>query len=67
MQIYPDGSTYNGQWADNRKHGYGEEKLVNNCVYVGDFRFGNKHGSGKLVWENGKEYEGTFVNNALDG
>ena len=41
-----DGSGYEGNWAEGRKHGIGFERLVDQSEYRGEFVDGQKHGKG---------------------
>lgn len=46
----------------------GNVKLVmDEVVYEGHFRRNLMHGEGKLVFMNGTQYEGQFVDNHFDG
>ena len=35
--------------------------------YTGEYRNGQKHGYGRMVWSNGMEYVGTFENDEIWG
>ena len=40
---------YNGDWMDDKKHGDGVSVDDQNNMFEGQFRFGKKHGQGKLT------------------
>ena len=61
------GLTYEGEWFNNEKEGYGIEKYRNESIYKGEFHNNKKNGIGFLKWEDGSTYEGNFVNNYLHG
>ena len=41
-----DGSTYEGDWQYNLRHGFGTENKVTGDVYKGEWSQGMKHGKG---------------------
>lgn len=51
--IYNNSKFYEGEWADDLKHGVGYEQFVNKCVYQGDYAKGKPEGIGKYTWPNG--------------
>jgi len=61
---------------DYEKHGIpndskypvlGPYQLKSGSVYLGQWKNGQKHGRGKLAWEDGSLYEGQWVNNMSNG
>ena len=44
--MWPDGTTYDGEWKDNNKHGRGVYKWADGDTYDGDYKDGKKHGRG---------------------
>ena len=64
---YNTGITYEGEWKNNRKEGYGVELYKDNSFYEGEFHYGSKQGIGKYYWSDGSVYEGQWVNNTLEG
>jgi len=36
--IYVEGDEYNGNWENDKPHGYGEFKQMNGCVYKGEWK-----------------------------
>eukprot|EP01084_Bolivina_argentea_P243093 407590_1 len=41
---------YEGEWKDDKPHGYGKEVYANGSVYEGEWKDGKKHGYGKYVY-----------------
>ena len=46
------GSIYDGEFFDDQKNGYGEEKYSDGSVYKGEFKNGLKDGKGILILKN---------------
>jgi hypothetical protein len=56
-----NGGRYEGQWKDDKQHGFGKEIWKNGDeTYDGEFVNGLKHGKGKFSWIDGSYYEGEF-------
>jgi hypothetical protein len=47
--------------VDDIYHGQGKLQILGEYTYEGSFSKGNKHGQGRIVWEDGSFYEGQFV------
>jgi len=63
---------YEGDWYNDRKHGYGILSKISKDgdirkVYAGQWLDGKKHGLGSNWYEDGSYYEGTFRNNKRNG
>jgi len=66
------GWMYEGDWYNDRKHGYGILSKISKDgdirkVYAGQWLDGKKHGLGSNWYEDGSYYEGTFQNNKRNG
>ena len=48
-------------------NGKGVVEYPDGAQYSGEFKEGNRHGSGALVSENGKRYEGGWTNDLQNG
>ena len=48
------GESYEGEWENGFKHGFGVWKNNNGESYKGDWKMGKAHGKGHQVWSNGK-------------
>lgn len=60
-------NSYEGQWTNSMKNGYGLEICKDNSEYVGTFNNGKKNGIGYYRWLDGSSYEGEWRNNKLHG
>jgi hypothetical protein len=49
-----------GEWLNNELNGLGEEILKDEYHYLGLFKNGTKNGQGKMIFQNGDQYEGDF-------
>eukprot|EP00051_Salpingoeca_urceolata_P001130 m.38839 g.38839 ORF g.38839 m.38839 type:complete len:483 (-) comp11213_c0_seq2:68-1516(-) len=62
-----DGSTYTGEWKDQKFHGVGEFRTQDGTYYYnGHYEDGLMHGSGFLK-TNAGSYDGQFENNKMHG
>lgn len=64
---YPDGSVYDGEWHNGRRHGNGVYTFCNGDVYKGGWEEGYKSGEGVMKWRNGDIYEGQWAMNKRHG
>jgi hypothetical protein len=55
-----DNLTYEGEWLEGKKHGFGVLYYASGVRFEGDFQDGKKHGKGKLYYSQGDFYEGDF-------
>ena len=65
--IWPDGRRYEGEYKDDKKHGYGIYTWADNRIYQGWWFRGKQHGLGLYfvpgqemkygLWEDGKRIE----------
>ena len=56
------GQTYNGDWADDNKHGKGVYRWPNGDSYEGDWVNDKRTGRGVFRWADGDSYEGDWFN-----
>jgi hypothetical protein len=65
------GSTYNGQWKDDRRHGFGTLVYPDGTKYEGDWSYDQRHGNGTLWIKEGKksvkEYVGAWYDGSMEG
>jgi hypothetical protein len=54
--ILDGGITYEGQWKNNEKQGYGVQKWPNGARYEGQWEEGKATGLGKFFYANGDYY-----------
>ena len=45
----------------------GPYKIGETMVYIGQWKFGFRHGRGKQIWKDGSIYEGYWRNNTANG
>ncbi len=59
---WENGSTYTGEFINNKREGKGTYKFKNGDVYNGEFKNNKIDGIGKMVYANGEIYEGKWTN-----
>eukprot|EP00826_Nyctotherus_ovalis_P015577 TRINITY_DN14440_c0_g1_i13.p1 TRINITY_DN14440_c0_g1~~TRINITY_DN14440_c0_g1_i13.p1 ORF type:complete len:198 (-),score=18.32 TRINITY_DN14440_c0_g1_i13:174-767(-) len=64
---YNDGSLFEGQVLDNKRHGYGKQTWPNGTKYTGYWENDKMSGKGKLEYENGDVYDCNWVDNKAKG
>ena len=66
---YNNGCQYYGEWnkTNNQKYGRGILKWPEGFTYYGQFKMDNINGKGKIITNNGDEYEGDWVDNKANG
>ena len=42
---YPDGNSYDGDWVEGKKEGFGTYRWANGQVYVGEYKNNKQHGT----------------------
>ena len=55
-----DSSTYEGEYKDGLKHGYGTETFADGDKCVGKFKDDFRHGKGTYTWVDGDRYIGDW-------
>lgn len=62
---------YIGEYANNKRSGYGTETVLGEFTYRGQFKEGKKHGAGFIEYQRGggkiKTYEGGFEDDKKHG
>lgn len=64
---WSDGTTYDGEWKNNKTNGKGSLIYGNGDKYIGKFLNGKKNGIGTYTWSNGEKYNGEWVNDKITG
>lgn len=67
MFEWPDGSTYDGLWADNQIKGLGTYRWKDGRQYNGEWEDNNMEGMGIYTWPDGRVYEGEYLNDKKHG
>lgn len=62
VQLWPDGSKYEGMWKDDRCHGKGRMTHANGDVYQGEWKNDMANGHGTFVDTQGAKYTGEWLN-----
>ncbi|KAL7133496.1 hypothetical protein ABFS83_12G144600 [Erythranthe nasuta] len=63
----PSGEQYSGSLVGNSPEGSGTYTWSDGSKYEGQWRFGVRHGYGKLQWPSGAFYEGEFSGGYING
>jgi hypothetical protein len=65
--VHVNGSSYTGNWLDDKSNGYGVFKKEG-YEYAGQWVNDAQQGTGIETWfDNGCKFEGTFVDNQKEG
>jgi hypothetical protein len=68
VEYYKDGAGYDGDWVDDRKHGFGIAYLKDDFkTYEGEWSKGKKNGKGIEYLTDGTKYEGDWSNGIKTG
>lgn len=59
--------TYDGDWQNDKMHGYGTYFFTSSAVYTGQWSQGKMHGKGKIVNADGTSYVGDWAQNVMSG
>jgi prepilin-type processing-associated H-X9-DG protein len=58
---------YEGEWRNDKRHGWGVEVLKGSVVYEGEYQDDEMHGQGTYHYPSGSILTGTFVRNKVSG
>jgi hypothetical protein len=58
---------YEGEFLNNKRHGYGINRWANGEVYKGSWKDDKRHGTGVTLFPNGGRYEGEYQGNRRQG
>jgi len=64
---YREISYYEGEFKDNKRHGYGKYYYKDKLKYEGEFKNDEYDGKGKIYYKDGSYYEGGFANGKKNG
>lgn len=62
-----NGSTYEGEFREDQKHGQGVLTWDDGRQYRGQFEDGKFHGSAVMTWPDGRKYSGQYVDDRKHG
>ena len=60
--LYDNGSTYEGYWQNDKRHGVGTRIYPSGEIYKGGWNVGKKHGFGEWIYPDGTIYKGEWIN-----
>lgn len=66
-KTYSDGTVYDGDWKDGKRHGKGIMTYVGGDHYAGEFKDGKPCGKGTATFQNGSVYHGDWTNGYVHG
>ncbi|KAL2920039.1 hypothetical protein HK105_200105 [Polyrhizophydium stewartii] len=58
---FPNGDTYEGQYANSKRSGQGVYKWKAGHRYIGNYQDNQRNGQGYFVYPDGSKYRGDFV------
>lgn len=62
-----NGDVYDGEWFNDRAHGYGIKTFLNGDFHEGEYRHDVRELHGIYQWANGDEYDGNWDAGELSG
>ena len=62
---FRDGDIYEGEWFNDKAHGFGIYKHINGAIYEGEWENDQQSGKGKESWPDGSVYTGDFLNGKI--
>lgn len=60
QQYQPECDVYQGNYLDDKKHGYGFYQWVSGDSYKGHFANDQRNGYGEMYWNDGSIYKGDW-------
>ena len=60
MFYHVDGDVFDGEWYEDKAHGFGTYFNVNGSKYEGYWSDDLQDGEGKETWKDGSVYEGMY-------
>lgn len=64
---WDNGTSYDGEWVNNKVNGKGTLTYVNGDKYVGNFVSSKKSGYGIYTWANGDSFSGNWLDDKMSG
>jgi hypothetical protein len=58
---------YEGEWENNKAHGFGIYKHNSGAIYQGYWRKNIQSGIGIEIWMDNSKYEGSYLNGKKNG
>jgi len=66
-EVWPDGTTYNGEYSKGLMHGRGLLIYNNGAMYDGEIENNTLQGYGVFIWPEGRRYEGEWQSGEMQG
>lgn len=66
-QTHEDGSVYEGQVQNGKRHGQGKMTYADGAVYEGEWKNDQRNGQGKMTYADGDVYEGEWKDDKMNG
>ena len=63
--VWANGDSYEGNFVDDERSGYGVYTWANGECYRGDFEHNLMNGTGTFTWPGGRVYSGHFENGII--
>ena len=67
FEFFWDGSVYEGDWVDDKRHGFGKHTWLNGASYTGEYANDRREGFGTYVYPSGGVYTGQYKDNKPHG
>ena len=67
VQVWPDGSLYEGYWNNNKANYFGRLLHKDGDIYQGEWKEDKAHGFGYYFHQDGSLYRGFWQNDTQDG
>ena len=67
IEVWPDGSYYQGEYFNNKKNGVGLYRWPDGTIYQGEFRNGNMTGNGIIFYSDDSAFSGEMLNGYMNG
>mmetsp|Transcript_103560 Transcript_103560/g.302232 ORF Transcript_103560/g.302232 Transcript_103560/m.302232 type:complete len:290 (-) Transcript_103560:83-952(-) len=64
---FRSGATYEGQWKNRSRHGFGVQRWPDGSCYEGEWADGGVQGKGRFTFQNGDVYIGQWKANSFHG
>ena len=64
---WENGDEYDGDWKNNKKHGFCTFYWNNGDKYFGEYLNNKRHGKGRYTNKSGDKYDGDWVNDKRNG
>lgn len=67
IKLIHDDGLYEGEWKNNKRHGYGKMIYFNGDIYEGEFKNDTQDGYGEMKYANGVRYKGHWSDDYRHG